>query len=64
MQTTTPTAPLLTSEVARELKVAPDTVRRLERLGKLPALKTAQGVRLFDRRDVERLARERALQAR
>jgi excisionase family DNA binding protein len=51
--------PLLTSEVARLLNVSPETVRIWERLGKLPALKTSRGVRLFDRRDVERLARER-----
>jgi DNA-binding transcriptional MerR regulator len=50
---------LLTSEVARLLKVTPDSVRRLERLGKLPARKTASGVRLFARHDVERVARER-----
>ena len=51
--------PLLTSEVARILDVSPETVRLWERLGRLPALKTARGVRIFDRRDVERLARER-----
>lgn len=56
---------LLTGDVARILEVSPDTVRALERLGRLPALKTKRGVRLFDRRDVERLrlARERATQA-
>jgi len=50
---------LLTSDVARILSVSPDRVRALERLGQLPALKTENGVRLFDRRDVERLANER-----
>jgi excisionase family DNA binding protein len=54
-----PDALLLTSEAARVLGVTPDTVRRLERLGKLPAKKTARGVRLFARDDVERLAQER-----
>jgi excisionase family DNA binding protein len=53
------TALLLTNDVARILGVSPETVRLLERLGRLPALKTERGVRLFDRRDVERLARER-----
>jgi DNA-binding transcriptional MerR regulator len=53
------TAPLLTSDVARELGVTPETVRLWERRGVLPALKTASGVRLFARHDVERLARER-----
>jgi excisionase family DNA binding protein len=51
--------PLLTSSAARILNVTPDTVRAWERSGRLPAVKTDRGVRLFDRRDVERLARER-----
>jgi excisionase family DNA binding protein len=55
--------PLLTSEVARILNVSAETVRLWERSGRLPALKTEKGVRLFDRRDVvalaEQLARER-----
>ena len=50
---------VLSGEAARILNVSVDTVRLWERLGRLPALKTATGVRLFDRRDVERLARER-----
>jgi DNA-binding transcriptional MerR regulator len=54
-----PLDPVLTSEAVRILDVAPDTVRLYERRGRLRALKTARGVRLFDRRDVERLARER-----
>jgi excisionase family DNA binding protein len=53
-------APFLTNDVAKVLNVSPDTVRRLERAGILPALKTSSGVRLFSRADVERLARERA----
>jgi excisionase family DNA binding protein len=51
--------PLLTSEVARILDVSAETIRLWERSGRLPARKTEKGVRLFDRRDVERLARER-----
>ena len=51
--------PVLTTEAARILKVSPETIRHWERIGILPALKTERGVRLFDRRDVERLARER-----
>jgi excisionase family DNA binding protein len=51
--------PVLTTEAARILEVSPETVRHWERVGILPALKTERGVRLFDRRDVERLARER-----
>ena len=51
--------PVLTTEAARILEVSPETVRHWERVGILPALKTERGVRLFDRRDVLRLARER-----
>ena len=51
---------LLTGEAARVLDVSADTIRLWERTGRLPAVKTARGVRLFDRRDIERLARERA----
>jgi hypothetical protein len=50
---------LQTGDVARMLEVSAETVRLWERLGRLPALKTERGVRLFHRRDVERLARER-----
>ena len=50
---------VLTSQAARILAVASETVRTWERVGKLHAVRTAGGVRLFDRADVERLARER-----
>jgi excisionase family DNA binding protein len=52
--------PLLTSEVAKVFGVVPATIRLWERQGRLKAVKTDGGVRLFNRRDVERLARERA----
>jgi excisionase family DNA binding protein len=56
--------PVLSGEAARILNVSVDTVRLWERRGRLPALKTAAGVRLFDRADVaalaERLTRQRA----
>ena len=55
--------PLLTSEAARILGVAPQTLRLWEKLGHVKALKTAAGVRLFDPRDIERLARQRELRA-
>ena len=55
----TRSCPLLTSEAARILKVSPQTLRLWERLGRIDALKTAAGVRIFDPRDVERLAQER-----
>jgi DNA-binding transcriptional MerR regulator len=52
---------LLTSEVSRRCGVSSQTVRMWERTGVLPAAaKTSNGLRLFDRVDVERLARERA----
>jgi excisionase family DNA binding protein len=50
---------LLTSDVAAILAVSPSRVYQLERQGRLSAIRTARGVRLFDRREVERLARER-----
>ncbi len=50
-------APLLTSEVARILERSSETVRNLERAGVLKAVKTPTGVRIFNRPDVERLAR-------
>ena len=52
---------LMTSEAARIIGVSSETIRAWEGSGRLPALKTGRGVRLFNRVDVERLARERAL---
>lgn len=46
-------------EVAKELNVAPDTVRWWHRTGRLAATRTRSGVRLIERRDVERLAIKR-----
>jgi DNA-binding transcriptional MerR regulator len=51
---------LLSGDVAKILGWTPDYVRVLERTGQLHAVKTASGVRLFDRTDIERFARERA----
>ena len=49
-----------TGEAARILQLGPDMVRYLERTGRLPAaIKTERGLRLFLRRDVELLARQR-----
>lgn len=50
---------LTVGDVARRLDVAAETVRLWERLGKLQAERTASGMRLFRREDVERVARER-----
>jgi excisionase family DNA binding protein len=52
---------LTTADVARALGVVPDTVRLWERAGKLPALRTASGVRLFAHADVQRLADKREM---
>jgi excisionase family DNA binding protein len=55
------TAPFLTvSEAAAILKCSPDLVRYFERNGRLAAIKTERGWRLFRREDVERLATDRA----
>jgi excisionase family DNA binding protein len=51
---------LTTADAARILGVVPATVRQLERNGRLAAQRTSSGVRLFQRSDVEQLARERA----
>ena len=48
-----------TSDTAKFLDVSPDAVRLYERSGKLPAIRTVGGVRLFDRRDVEKFAAAR-----
>lgn len=50
---------LTTSTAARILAIAPDTVRLWERKGKLHAIRTASGVRLFDRSEIEMLAEQR-----
>ena len=52
--------PILLGETARILEVSQETVRRFEADGRLRAVRTSRGVRVFERSDVERLARERA----
>lgn len=49
------------AEVALRIGVTPDTVRYWERMGRLAAMKTATGRRLFDARVVEDLIRQRHL---
>ena len=44
---------LTTSDAARLLVVSPDTIRRLERQGRLAAQRTSSGQRIFHRHDVE-----------
>ena len=53
----TPFDPVLTSEAGRILHRSAETVRAMERAGILKAIRTATGVRIFNRADVERLAR-------
>ena len=50
---------LETSEAARLADTSEATVRRAERLGLLPAVRTRRGVRLFKRGDVEAFAKAR-----
>jgi excisionase family DNA binding protein len=50
---------LLVTEAARVLEVAATTVREMDRDGRLKALKTPTGVRLFDANEVSKLAAER-----
>jgi len=50
---------LTTSDAARILEISADTVRANERRGKLHALKTAKGQRLFRREDVLAFKRAR-----
>ncbi len=52
--------PLTVGDVAKLLNVSSDVVRLWEREGKLPAVRTQGGVRLFTQKDVQRLAGERA----
>jgi excisionase family DNA binding protein len=50
---------LTPADVGRILGLTPDAVRALNNKGRLPALKTVGGRRLFRRSDVEKLLSER-----
>jgi excisionase family DNA binding protein len=50
------------SDAARILGLSADSVRVLSDSGRLPAMRTVSGRRLFRRSDVDRLAAERAQQ--
>jgi excisionase family DNA binding protein len=54
---------LTPSEAARILGVTPEAVRSLNNKGKLPALKTMNGRRLFLLSQVNRLAEQRSASA-
>lgn len=56
---TRPSDVLTTNDVAKLAGVDSSTVRDWETAGKLPASRTASGVRLFKRGDVERFLRKR-----
>ncbi len=51
---------LSTAEAARILGVTPDRIRQMVNAGQLPPVQSTTLGRLFARRSVERLARERA----
>lgn len=51
---------LMVGAVARRLERSVEAVRGYERTGRLPAIRTAGGVRLFRSTDVERFAAELA----
>ena len=56
---------IFTAESARICNVSSETIRWWEKIGRLPAaVKAGRGVRLFDRRVVQRLADERKAAAR
>mgnify|MGYP002633057286 CR=1 FL=1 len=50
--------PILTSTAAQILRISEGTVRLWERTGRLHAVKTSGGVRLFDRAEVTALAEQ------
>ena len=50
---------LTTAEAAKILELTPASVRALERAGKLKALRTPSGVRIFRLEDVQRLKEKR-----
>jgi excisionase family DNA binding protein len=50
---------LTTADAARLANVAGETIRGWANTGKLPAIRTVSGVRLFRRTDVERVMRIR-----
>jgi len=55
---------LSVADAARMLGVVPATVRQMHRDGRLPAIRTEGGIRLFDREDVLQFLAERKERAR
>jgi excisionase family DNA binding protein len=54
---------LQTYEVAKRVGRSSETIRLWERLGRLPAIKTGRGMRLFHEDDVAKLEAELARKA-
>lgn len=54
---------LMVTDTARVLGKSAEMVRHYERTGKLPAIKTSNGRRLFREDDVQNFARELAAKA-
>ena len=52
---------LTVADAARRLDVTPAHVRHLERIGKLPAVRTLSGQRIFHSDDVDQLVAERSI---
>jgi DNA-binding transcriptional MerR regulator len=50
---------LLATDASKILDCSSNNVRQLEKSGKLKAVRTASGVRIFDSAEVHRLAAER-----
>ena len=54
---------LQTYEVAKRVGRSSETIRLWERLGRIPAIKTGRGMRLFLEEDVAKLEAEMAIKA-
>jgi excisionase family DNA binding protein len=51
---------LTVTDAAQVLSVSTETIRRYHKAGRLPAQRTPKGIHIFKRRDLEKLAAERA----
>ena len=59
-----PMKQILTAAAAKLLDVTPAAVRAMEKRGDLPAERTSNNTRLFDRSVVQRVAKQRAVAGR
>jgi len=53
---------MTTHDAAKRLDMSPQYLRKLEETGKISAMRTVGGYRIFNAEDVERLAAERERQ--